>query len=634
MKGIIKKCTALLCSACMVFSASAMSANAKDDAKDSTKDEGRLPSGITYESFYKHIEEDVSEYGKEGFPDMYCSVEAIVFCGDEIISTVRAGEIDRENHIPADENAVYEWGSITKTMVWVSVMQLWEQGKLDLEEDIRTYLPDGFFQHLSYDEPITMLNIMNHTAGWGETTYTLETADASSIRSLEEELRDTEPHQAFRPGEVVAYSNWGASLAGYIVERISGMSFVDYVHKNIFEPLGMEHTAIAADHSDNEFVMEQRKLLKTYEFDIMKGEYSSPLGNALHYITLYPCGAATGTIDDLATYAQAFVDDSHPLFKNKETQEKLFTGTVFNGDNIYSSYGFFASEYYVTAFGHGGDTVACHAKMEFDPVTKYGYVEVKNSDDMVMLFDIMPKRVFGGIPKERYSAEGAEKYEPKGYFIQSRSQHSGILKSLSYLTGIPADMFEAKSLNEGYYQLDDNTIAYVNEGRVVETFGKTHYSDGSSGVRLLGSELIPEKLYIPKILLFAGFLISAFAAVFVLLIKLKLRRNGMMKPYTGRAVLTFGEFAKIIAVFDYVTMLALCMSLESVGFDKRAGTVCGCIQIVCALICTAAAIVSAYGLIAKKSETFRKICYIGDITGNVITVWAILFFEMYKFWGC
>ncbi|MCH5194886.1 MAG: beta-lactamase family protein [Oscillospiraceae bacterium] len=102
------------------------------------------------------------------------------------------GEIDRENNIPADEESVYDWGSITKNLTWVSVLQLYEQGKLDLNEDIRSYLPDGFIQHAKYDDPITMMNLMNHNAGWCESTYDIFAYDESDLHDLGTMLQSIE----------------------------------------------------------------------------------------------------------------------------------------------------------------------------------------------------------------------------------------------------------------------------------------------------------------------------------------------------------------------------------------------------------------------------------------------------------
>lgn len=132
------------------------------------------------------------------------------------------------------------WGSATKSRVWISVMQLWEQGKIDLDADIREYLPADFLTNLRYGAPVTITHLMNHNAGFQEAYADLFVKDPGAVRSLEDALKAHEPEQIYAPGTVTAYSNWGVALAGYIVERISGEDFAGYVHRHIFEPLGME----------------------------------------------------------------------------------------------------------------------------------------------------------------------------------------------------------------------------------------------------------------------------------------------------------------------------------------------------------------------------------------------------------
>ena len=254
------------------------------------------PTGITFDSIGTEIE----NLAKENEGD-YASFATAVFNGEEVLYSGHFGYIDRENQIVADENTVYEWGSISKMLVRVSVMQLHEQGKLDLNADIQTYLPEGFLTKLKYDEPITMMHLMNHNAGWEETKAALEVADEADIISLEEALKKTEPAQTFKPGEITAYSNWGAALAGYIVERVSGMDYVEYLHKNILEPLGMEQTSVSADYRDNEWVRTQREKTKAYlimnyeELGIVmdeKSRHSHELYSSLsgRFCNRYPCG--------------------------------------------------------------------------------------------------------------------------------------------------------------------------------------------------------------------------------------------------------------------------------------------------------------------------------------------------------
>ena len=167
------------------------------------------------------------------------------------------GYSDIENSVKADKDTVYEWGSCSKILVWVSVMQQWERGNLDLNKDIREYLPEGFLTKLQYpEEKITMINLMNHNAGFQESFFEKEdgaTAD-DMYDTLEDAIRACECFQAFHVGEHTAYSNWGTALAAFIVERVSGMDYISYVHKNILEPLGMEKTSVDSRATDNSWV--------------------------------------------------------------------------------------------------------------------------------------------------------------------------------------------------------------------------------------------------------------------------------------------------------------------------------------------------------------------------------------------
>lgn len=99
------------------------------------------------------------------------------------------GFADLENNTAIDpETTVFEWGSISKTFVWVSVMQLVEDRKIDLETDIRTYLPDSFLKNLRFAEPVTLLHLMNHTAGFEEELMDLRYYSASEEIPFKEVL--------------------------------------------------------------------------------------------------------------------------------------------------------------------------------------------------------------------------------------------------------------------------------------------------------------------------------------------------------------------------------------------------------------------------------------------------------------
>jgi CubicO group peptidase (beta-lactamase class C family) len=131
-------------------------------------------------------------------------------------------------------------GSISKLTTWTAVMQLVEQGKLDLDADVNGYLD---FKIPARDgKPITLRNIMTHTPGFEERIKDLIIPEGTPFDPLDVYLKKWVPTRIFAPGTTPAYSNYATSLAGYIVARASGLSFDDYVDQHILAPLGMEHS--------------------------------------------------------------------------------------------------------------------------------------------------------------------------------------------------------------------------------------------------------------------------------------------------------------------------------------------------------------------------------------------------------
>src|SRR5215469_11700153 len=130
-------------------------------------------------------------------------------------------------------------GSISKTFTWTAVMQLVEKGKLDLERDVNDYL-DFQVPH-SFGRPVTVRNLMTHTPGFEEVIKDLAVDRPDQLPELRPFVVDHQPKQIYPPGSIPAYSNYGADLAGYIVQRVSGVPFEQYIQANIFRPLGMLH---------------------------------------------------------------------------------------------------------------------------------------------------------------------------------------------------------------------------------------------------------------------------------------------------------------------------------------------------------------------------------------------------------
>ena len=363
----------------------------------------KLPSGIKRDQIGQKIQDYVKEHEKTT-----AGMATAVFDKDGTIYQGNFGYMNKEKGIKADDDSIFEWGSVTKLIVWLSVMQLWEQGKINLEEDIRTYLPEGFLKNLRYDKPITMLDLMNHQAGFDEVTMYLQ-----DDKSIEEILKEQQPIQSFEPGTVTAYSNYGAGLAALIVERISGQTFADYAHEHIFQPLGMNKTAILPDLSDNSYVQKKRQETKGYD---TKGNLLSKD----HFITsIYPTGAATGTFKDLEKFAQALLARK-TLFDRPETWNTLYTvsSTYPDTDIIRNAHGFWANEYGTTVLGHGGNTAGATSRIMLDLKHGIGYVVMTNQGAEQNYNFQMPELVFG--PRKTASKETQEQFSP-GYYRTLRN---------------------------------------------------------------------------------------------------------------------------------------------------------------------------------------------------------------------
>ncbi|MGE5654804.1 MAG: serine hydrolase domain-containing protein [Bacillota bacterium] len=398
---------------------------------------GRLPSGLAYAETEKIMDAYVAQH-----EETTAAVSIAVFVRNKVLLEKYYGHTDIEADIPNNSQAVFEWGSCTKLLTWVSVMQLAEQGAIDLEKDIRAYLPDGLLRKLRYDAPITMLNLMNHNAGWQETVTDLFIKDKADVKELGAALRLTEPEQVFKPGSIVAYSNWGTALAGYIVERVSGLPFSAYVHKNIFEPLGMEQTALSPDLSDNQWVAEKRDQEKCYTAD------NKPLGVSRYYLSLYPAGGAVGTLSDFVRFAQAFVPaegEPSPLFAQRTTLDEMLSPSLrfANGETVRNCHGFWTDEFAAPVLWHNGGTLGHSSWFTFDPKSGTGLVVLTNQrHEEVYNGGLLPV-VFG---KSSHGQTIAAPAPIAGVYVMSRSVFRGFAKPYSLFTTM-----QLKPNGEGRY---------------------------------------------------------------------------------------------------------------------------------------------------------------------------------------
>ncbi|MEG3089252.1 serine hydrolase domain-containing protein [Sphingomonas sp. PB4P5] len=156
----------------------------------------------------------------------------------QVIAARGYGYADIAKRRPVDPaRTLFRPGSVSKLVTWTAVMQQVEAGKIDLDVDVNRYI--DFKIPARGGKSITMRQIMTHTTGFEEASKDIIFYDANHNISLEAYLKRWTPTRIFDAGTTAAYSNWATALAGYIVQRTSGMPFDDYVERRIFAPLGM-----------------------------------------------------------------------------------------------------------------------------------------------------------------------------------------------------------------------------------------------------------------------------------------------------------------------------------------------------------------------------------------------------------
>lgn len=274
----------------------------------------------------------------------------------------------------APDSTLFRIASISKTFVWTAVMQLVEEGKLDLNTDVNAYL-QGVRIAEAYGQPVTLKNLMTHTAGFEEYFIGFLSLDSSKMKPLKQVVADKMPARVFPPGKFATYSNRGTGIAALVVEQVSGVPFEDYVKQNILQPLGMTSTTFRQPLPDT---LESR-LSGAYEFG--GGEF---VEKPFEFVPLGPVGGASSTATDIMRYMQAHLNlgqyNGNAILDS--TTAKRMQSPAFRQDPALNAMrlGFYdLSQNGVTIFGHDGDTYWFHSLMALFPEKDMGIFLSLNS---------------------------------------------------------------------------------------------------------------------------------------------------------------------------------------------------------------------------------------------------------------
>lgn len=281
------------------------------------------------------------------------------------------GYADMKTRAPVlAESTMFRVGSISKLTVWTAVMQLVEQGVLDLDADVNAYL--DFKIPATFAKPVTLRHLMTHRGGFEETLKALGAQNKGTV-DLAKYLHDHLPAQLFEPGTLPGYSNYGAALAGYVVQRVSGSPFETYAEDNIFKPLGMKYSTL-------------RQPLPKDLAPHMSSGYRLASDDAMPFeiINAYPAGSQSSGAVDIAKFMVAHLSEgalANARILRPETVTLMHdTVTALDPRQNGSALGFYEqSRNGLRIISHGGDTIAFHSALYLIPSEKLGFFVSYNS---------------------------------------------------------------------------------------------------------------------------------------------------------------------------------------------------------------------------------------------------------------
>lgn len=195
-------------------------------------------------------EENLQEFLKDYFPEKMeqyhvPGVAVTVVKGEKELCAVSFGMENVETMKPVTcDETIFPAASVSKLFTATAIMQLYEGGKLDLDQDIQAYLP-GITIRNAFEKPITCRELLTHSSGLDEQSELAgSTLDRTKIESQEYYFSKHIPTAIHEPGTVSNYSNMGYNLLGYIVEKVSGQTYEAYVEDHIMKPLAMQNASI------------------------------------------------------------------------------------------------------------------------------------------------------------------------------------------------------------------------------------------------------------------------------------------------------------------------------------------------------------------------------------------------------
>jgi CubicO group peptidase (beta-lactamase class C family) len=319
----------------------------------------------------------------------------VVVDNGQVVEWHSTGMADRDLNQPVDQNTIFHWGSITKTLTAVAVMQLRDRHQLSLDDSITKYVPELTRIHTDYGpvSQVTLRHLLSHSAGFQGPTwpYRDDTKPWQPFEPTEwAQLVAMMPYQelAFKPGSKYSYSNPAFIYLARVIEKVSGLSYQAYVQRNILTPLGMTHSYFnltparwAKDRSNNYTVTldssgHESVTPNGREFDTgittPNGGLNAPLGDLMRWVAFL---AGANAVQSPPILSRSSLEEMwRPVMAMDTARDRLeFMGLSFFLDRRTSPSGT------TTFIGHTGSQAGFRAFIEFNPANRKAVIAAFNT---------------------------------------------------------------------------------------------------------------------------------------------------------------------------------------------------------------------------------------------------------------
>lgn len=380
------------------------------------------------------------------------------------------GTADPATDRPVDpDTTLFRVASVSKLFTATAVMQLVEQGKLDLDTDVNVYLKD-FQVPATFERPITLRHLLTHTPGFDDSFLNGSERLSDPMLPLGPYLARFLPPRVMEPGKVLSYSNHGVALAGHIVEAVSGEPFRDYVREHVLLPLGMQQSgfslpdpppaalAVGTDWKDGRFVPVKLDRLRAYP----AGDLYTSAGEISRFM--------------LAHLDAGRIPGSDARILREETSRAMQTQGFTNHPGVVGWHLGFDEQRWndVAAIGHGGSWNGYGTALVLVPEAKTGiFVSMTRSNDprffRPLLRGFFDRYFPPAAPRVVPVADAASKpraAELAGAYIPNRHVRHDLLKAGLLLGGLRI------AAN------DDGSITVTPAGEVADPIRAVEISDG------------------------------------------------------------------------------------------------------------------------------------------------------------